>query len=478
MLVPRSFKYSSSPPTADNTLHERTAARRSPARKPKPDVNATTTSRSVSPARTESEPVAIPAPKPTNAPAFEPTSVDPSHEMPNYRSQTLPIGRRKPSAHDPNALPPAVAALLAVTAIPPRKPNRYRRRPGSDRRISIEELIKDWKSDSSLKSSSYGSPALNILLEDTDCEDEDGERRDGGPDPAFLNARSASSESMPSLEADDRSVLSVGSPSTPGSLRSRKSYQNLKSKSRSLPTVEDCAFDHPLVPRSVPEDDDFLLPVQKQSIPASKPRSSFKSNLTASLQSFKKAAVESISSIGRASTAPTIARHAAPPIDDMLWSHPFLFPRFSSEIRPAVDGTPSEAERRYMNPIPLTFEEQEAPFQQALHAPFLAEAIEDAPTIQMQTYNRGRKRAGSAKRGSPNPSSEAGRALLGPPGVRQREVRENPDFLRIVVMEMNMRREGKLEQGRAKIWLPPREASPAPEMTERVPRRWVGVSAY
>ncbi|KAF2168003.1 hypothetical protein M409DRAFT_21450 [Zasmidium cellare ATCC 36951] len=473
MQVPRSFKYSSSPPMAD-ALHER-PARRSPTRKPKPDVNVT--SRPVSPARTESEPVAIPSPKSTNAPAFEPSPADQSHEMPNYRSQTLPIGRRKPSsAHDPNALPPAVAALLAVTAIPPRKPNRYRRRPGSDRRISIEELIQEWKSDSSLKSTSYGSPALNVLLEDTDCEDEDSERRDSGPDPAFLNARSASSESMPSLEADDRSVLSVGSPSTPGSLRSRKSYQNLKSRPRSLPTVEDCAFDHPLVPRSVPEDDDFLLPVQKQSVSAAKPRSSFKSNLTASLQSLKKAAVESISSIGRASSSPALSRHATPPIDDMLWSHPFLFPRFSSEIRPTVDGTPSEAERRYLNPIPLTFEEQEAPFQQALHAPFLAEAIEDAPTIQLQTYNRGRRR-GSPKR-APNPNSEAGRALLGATGVRQREVRENPDFLRIVVMEMNMRREGKLEQGRAKIWLPPREASPAPETTERVPRRWVGVSAY
>lgn len=395
--------------------------------------------------------------------------------MPNYRSQTLPTGRRKSPAHDPNALPPAVAALLAVTAIPPRKPNRYRKRPGSDRRISIEELIKNWKSDSSLKSSSYGSPVLNILLEDTDCEDEDG--KDGGPDPAFLNARSASSESMPSLEADDRSVLSVGSPSTPGSLRSRKSYQNLKTKSRSLPTAEDCAFDHPLVPRSDPDEDDFLLPTQKQSISASKPRSSFKSNLTASLQSLKKAAVESISSIGRSSTSPAVSRNAAPPIDDMLWSHPFLFPRFSSEIRPATDTYPSEAERRYLNPIPLTFEEQEAPFQQALHAPYLAEAIEDAPTIQMQTYNRSRRRGGSPKR-APNPSSEAGRALLGAAGVRQREVRENPDFLRIIVMEMNMRREGKLEQGRAKIWLPPREASPAPDVTGRVPRRWQGLSAY
>lgn len=399
--------------------------------------------------------------------------------MPSFKSATYHGGRRKPSSHDPNALPPAVAALLAVTAIPPRRPNRYRGKSGSERRISIEELVRDWKSDESLKSSYGTSPALDVLLEDTEECLFDGEpRKDGLSQPCYLNARSASSESMPSLESDDRSILSVGSPSTPESLRSRRSYQNLKKeKSRSLPATEDCALDHPLVPRSESdEDDEFLLPTQKQ--PATKSRSSFKSNLTASLQNFKNAAVNSISSLGRASSAQTMSRFASPPIDDALWSHPFLFPRLSSEIRPSVSGTPSLAERRYLNPMPLTFEEQEAPFQQALHAPFLAELVEDAPIIQMQTYNRGRRRGSPARKGGPNPNSEAGRALMGADGVRQREVRENPDFLRVVVLEMNMRREGKLEQGRARIWLPPREVSPAPGMSDRVPRRWQGVSAY
>ena len=63
-------------------------------------------------------------------------------------------------------------------------------------------------------------------------------------------------------------------------------------------------------------------------------------------------------------------------------------------------------------------------------------------------------------------------------GVRQREPRENSDFLRVVVLEMNMRREGKLEHGRAKICLPPRQATVPSEEGERVPKRWVGVSAY
>jgi hypothetical protein len=146
--------------------------------------------------------------------------------------------------------------------------------------------------------------------------------------------------------------------------------------------------------------------------------------------------------------------------------------------------------------MPLTFEEQEAPFQKALHEPYLLEASEDsddaAPTIQMRTYNsRQQSRRGKGRRPvatvSPDPNSEAGRALLGAPAAdapRTREVRENSDFLRIVVMEMNMRRLGKLESaGRARIWLPPREASPgagcsSSPSSKLVPNRWVGVSAY
>ena len=95
----------------------------------------------------------------------------------------------------------------------------------------------------------------------------------------------------------------------------------------------------------------------------------------------------------------------------------------------------------------------------------------------MQMYSRGKRKSG-IKRSGPDPQSEAGRALAGATGVRQREVRENGDFLRVVVLEMNMRREGKLEMGRAKIWLPPRQVSSASEEEGKVPKRWVGVSAY
>jgi hypothetical protein len=75
-----------------------------------------------------------------------------------------------------------------------------------------------------------------------------------------------------------------------------------------------------------------------------------------------------------------------------------------------------------------------------------------------------------------------------PPMSRQREPRENSDFLRMVVLEMNMRRRGKLREDiptRARIWLPPRKNNPHRltgeyedgEDNDTVPSRWVGVSA-
>lgn len=111
------------------------------------------------------------------------------------------------------------------------------------------------------------------------------------------------------------------------------------------------------------------------------------------------------------------------------------------------------------------------------------------PMIQMQTYSK-KKRIRSAGRGSSaflGPDRAEASALLAGSGmegkgVRQREPRENSDFLRVIVLEMNMRRTGKLDAkagGRARVWLPPRRHSGNPEVGAergRVPVRWVGVS--
>lgn len=119
--------------------------------------------------------------------------------------------------------------------------------------------------------------------------------------------------------------------------------------------------------------------------------------------------------------------------------------------------------------------------------------------IQMQTYRRPSPSVGRKPRrnsGAPDSRTEAGRALAAPLGApqlsRQREVRENSNFLRVIVLEMNMRRKGKLEEGtagKAKIWLPPRRIAVLTEdvfedeidedepVGKKIPKRWVGVSA-
>jgi hypothetical protein len=72
---------------------------------------------------------------------------------------------------------------------------------------------------------------------------------------------------------------------------------------------------------------------------------------------------------------------------------------------------------------------------------------------------------------------------------RQREPRENNEFLRICVLEMNMRRAGKIEDdgpksGRKAFWLPPRVGGGGVDVIDGAvkrrrepPGRWVGVTA-
>lgn len=477
-----SFKHSSSPPK--DAFEEK--RRSSIVRKSAPAKTVKKpTARPPSPTRTTTEPMRIPS-KPLAVPTRSVSGGPQATQTMKSRGQ---YGNRRAQdltdKHNSDALPPAVAALLAVTAIPPRRPfqSRTRARSSNTRRMSIDELVQEWKSEELAKPSYSSSPSLSMLLEQIEDETEEATPgKESVLSQDIMVTRSTSSESIPSLEADDRSVLSFRSPSTPGSLRSRKSNSNLnrREKARSLPDSEDCALDHPLAtPRPAEKEgvDFFSISSSRSATP--KPRNSFKSNLTSSLQALKNAALNSFSSLTASNQSQPSRSSSSPYSDDMLWSHPFLFPRFGPEIRPTpFEGTPTKAQRRYLNPQPLVFEEQEAPFRQALNSPQMADEAIDTPMIQMQTYSRNRRKTKrAASPAAPDPQSEAGRALLAASSVRQREPRENSDFLRIVVLEMNMRREGKLETGRARIWLPPRKVSSSPEEEGRVPRRWVGVSA-
>jgi hypothetical protein len=390
--------------------------------------------------------------------------------------------RKSPDAHDPNALPPAVAALLAVTAIPPPR-GLQRRRSQQSRRVTIDELIQEWRQEGTSPSSEFFRTPLDILLEPADHEDEDcladiEDEKDG----EVLSSRSVSSDSIasttPSLDAARSTASTISSgPSTP-SFRSRRASAMKAEKIIVSPPTEQCD-DHPLRPSSATDSDDTIIPnpFTQQSKETVRKKSSLKSNLTASLNALKSAA-KSFSNF----TATSI------PSDDML-ARSLFSPRFASEMRPKdIDGVADPALRRYLNPVqgvqpPLfCLADFSSQFQQALAQPADDELT---PMIQMQTYSRSRRRHSKSGKGFTGAGSEKG-AILGQilPAVRQREPRENSDFLRVVVLELNMRRIGKLDMkspGRARVWLPPRKNNEVePDRSNRkdmVPVRWRSVSA-
>lgn len=499
MLVPRSFKYSSPPatpiidhkPILRNTSRDNLPATPDARQRPR-----AAESRPQTPPNTTDDMMRKPS-RPVDVPSPEKARFSGSKTVGHAKGRASCAGKKKdqmPAQHRADALSPSVAALLAMTTIPRRQKQTQRRTP-SKRQVSIDELVNEWKSDDSLVKS-YESSPLSILLENADDNEE--ARSSSLQSELFHRSsyeRSESSDSVPSLEGDAHSMFSMGSPATPVSIRSRKSSMTARKESPRTLAVRESCEDHPLNSQSLGEVDDIDFATSLDLAVAKKPKSSFKSNLTTSLQALKLAALSSFSPRKAGSSPSLRSRRSANKAeravvasqlsDEVLWSHPFLFPRFSHEVRPEYKGTPTSAQRRYLNPIPLSFEEQEAPFQQALHAPYLTErypGTENAPTIQMQTYSRSGSR-GSKGRSSnkTDADTEADGSVVNAAvaaAMRQREPRENSDFLRVVVLEMNMRREGKLEMGRAKIWLPPRQSAESDVVVQgKVPRRWIGVSA-
>lgn len=123
--------------------------------------------------------------------------------------------------------------------------------------------------------------------------------------------------------------------------------------------------------------------------------------------------------------------------------------------------------------------------ERAFSSPPKEDCVLDHPLLQMQTYERRSRSQKNRRSRAPtsDPFSEAGRASVIEPTVRQREPRENSDFLRVIVLEMNMRRMGKLDSkavGKARIWLPPRKLVSGKSFTSStsngVPDRWVGIA--
>ncbi|KAF1981246.1 hypothetical protein K402DRAFT_425536 [Aulographum hederae CBS 113979] len=516
MMVPRSYMFQTSQrqPSPDRVQKEKPAMGYATARprttSPKrPDI------RPVSLLRKTSEPVIVPS-KPVSIPTqpATPNNIPPTTpEVHAARSRSQHSVRRRHGVeenHKPDAMPPAVAALLAVTSIPPRNPaGRRKTSTGTFTRVSIDELMQEWRAED-IPTPSLGSSPLDILLEtpdETPSSDEVSINEVDEKERPLITSRSLSSTSLssiPELDPDDRSLSSWSSPSTPSSMSRR--YRKEKPKmTLSSPVPEDSVLDHPLLSPlpEYPKDNSDVFSISSSSssslssasnerkpVHPKRKHSTFKSNLTASFQALKSAA-KSFSNF----TAPSV------PPDDLLTRSLLSPPRFASEMRPKpVEGVPTPELRRYLNPSSsrssqtqihiqtIPEESSEFSIEQLQEALSLSDTADyashnpDTPMIQMQTYSRNGKSTQKKKaKGGVDPNSEFGKAVS---SVRQREPRENSDFLRVIVLEMNMRREGKLDPkagGRAKIWLPPRKAgsggAAAVEGEKGVPRRWRGVSA-
>jgi len=313
-----------------------------------------------------------------------------------------------------------------------------------------------------------------------------------GVDSSILRTRSASTDSMPSLASPDDFSLGGNSSASPFTSRS-SSYRKI----RHVASSEDCALEHPLL--EVEDDDGATTPElmmsptpRKKQSNASRRPSAFKSTLTASLKAIKTA-------------AQSVSNYATPFNEADMFSTPFdIHPSITDDRRPPPSAEPpSPALRRYLNPNISS--PPDSPAQ--LHFWTDHRSTKPLPTPQPKREKtlassedgfrpRPKKRTTKASHGAGDTSklppivplatfippavrtehASSPPIWLGPDGnpvnkqtadpllyepfgpLKQREPRENRDFLRIFVCEMEMKRAGKLKlsaEGHARMWLPP-----------------------
>lgn len=472
MMMPRSYQYSS-PPTSPKLRADKSMEITVMERTPKNTQRGEVSKGPLKPARllqasaaTPSAPVVIPTRTQSGG---QRRSKDPAH-----KAFVTPDGHETP--HDPQSVPSSVAALLAMTSLPE---SRYEAHQQHRRRVAhrgASGFTKDARASGSRRAISTSSPRSWGVLQSPPNE-LDLEHMSVGSDLTtgpLSSIRSLSSESMPSLDTDAESTCSASNPSTPGISMRTRSGSDRKQKTPSSSIAEDCILDHPLLslplemdpePIPLPSDIDIFTP--EVTLPSK--RSSFKSNLTASLRLLKSAA-RSFSNF----TAP-VQRD-----DYLAQSLLSISPQYTDERRPLPStDLPDPALRRYLNPINVF------PAEFYLHHDH-SKPHNCTASIQLQTYQRAA--SPSEKSSSPpifisNPISRETDQCFSPNSTtRQREPRENSDFLRVVVLEMNMRKVGKLSDtslGRARLWLPARQVTKPAEEDQAgtgTPRRWVSLS--
>lgn len=401
--------------------------------------------------------------------------------------------RTAKDVHSPDAVSPSVAALLAMTDIP-RQRQSIRQKHGAQRPMTVQDIVRDQQvSEKHLSLSLTGGSPLEVLLSPPDTSPTEDDLSTCESPDSFSLRHTVSFDSIPSLGdsyATDAASSFDSSPYFAGARRTRSPARKSLEPVRSPPHI--LSDEHPL---SIQLEDDecpiVLEPVDEEpamsvfSEPFKPLKAAFKSNLTASLRALRSAA-KTFSSIN----FPTI-----PPDDLLSRSILTIDPNvpYTDERRPPVtEEMPSAELRRYLNPTTRALEAQP---QDGPQRPRLA-------SIQMQTYKVQRGRVSPSRNlpsalptaasatgpgvvsGGSSPTTKSERAAMLPAVMRPREMRENPDFIRIAVMEMAMRKRGKLDDrkpGRARWALPPRKApiksADAEEIGPNgVPTRWIPIT--
>lgn len=427
---------------------------------------------------TPSSPVQIPTK--SNKNSAHPTSHrnHRHHDDRRHRSNS-PCWR---DVHSPDVVPPSVAALLAVTAIPP--PRRGMRRGSArsqEKRMTVESILQSHESEKELSLNFIRGPLDLLLSPPEDLEDDDlsvGDSLIASP----MSTRTVSCESVPSL-ADSFSTETLSSVESPRSASRGRRVRPTRSSLTPVSSPPGEREEHPLYRHDADTDELDMAVFDPQPEGEGKGertgmfrpfKSAFKSNLTASLRALRNAA-RSFSAMNMPSIPPEdfLTR-------SILTMEPNV-PYTDERMPPALDEEPSAAVRRYLNPTQTARLESQVTSSTAT-----PHGSSFTASIQMQTYKVHRSKSAPpgtrTSRSTGSPPARGKEAVFSfPPGPRQREMRENPDFIRVAVMEMAMRKSGKLDEqrpGRARWALPPRKTSTKPYEigADGVPARWVPVT--
>ena len=358
-------------------------------------------------------------------------------------------------------------------------------------RVTVEDLFDERQVSEKDLSWTLSRGTMDMLLSPPEDGGEDDLSVSDSNIGSALSIRTVSVDSIPSL-GDSFSTDLVSSFDTPSRSSSRRRiYGPSRKPLEPISSPSDKDDDHPLSWTGHDLDDmssgDLSPPLD--AVPEQTPlepfkplRAAFKSNLTASLRALRSAA-KSFSAIGF-TTMPSedlLAR-------SLLTMDPKV-PYTDERMPPLTDVMPSAEVRRYLNPSTSVHRETQPA---TLPSPGSFSA-----SIQMQTYKVQRSREPSPSTHSPYPnaylqpppsgtdrapshSQPSHAAPLRYPGMRQREMRENSDFIRIAVMELAMRKRGKLDDqrpGRARWALPPRKTALRPSGVngDGVPERWIPI---